>query len=33
MRQVNLAKAKSSLSEFASRAAYAGEHIINWVAD
>jgi len=28
MRQVNLAKAKSSLSEFASRAAYAGVHII-----
>ena len=28
MRQVNLAKAKSSLSEFASRAAYTGEHII-----
>lgn len=28
MRQVNLAKAKSSLSEFANRAAYTGEHII-----
>ena len=28
MREVNLAKVKSSLSEFASRAAYAGEHII-----
>ncbi|MBA7686602.1 hypothetical protein ES703_95052 [subsurface metagenome] len=28
MRQVNLAKAKSSLSEFTNRAAYTGEHII-----
>lgn len=28
MRQVNLAKAKNCLSEFVSRAAYAGEHII-----
>ena len=28
MREVNLAKVKSSLSEFASRAAYSGEHII-----
>ena len=28
MRQVNLAKAKSSLSEFAGRAAYTREHII-----
>lgn len=28
MREVSLAKVKSSLSEFASRAAYPGEHII-----
>jgi len=28
MREVNLAKMKSSLSELASRAAYTGEHII-----
>ncbi len=28
MREVNLAKVKSSLSELASRAAYTGEHII-----
>jgi len=28
MRQINLAKAKSNLSEFASRAAYNGEHIV-----
>ena len=28
MRQMNLAKAKSNLSEFAGRAAYNGEHIV-----